>query len=191
MFNAIWAWSAHALAEIAEAVGEDGTEFREDGERIVHAIEAHLWHAGHRWTTPYDVQRGMRMSHRSIVSIMPIIAPGIDRAIVERIAQVIRAVRHREEGHRYLFPTEGPRSHSFSPRRYWRGPVWANTNWLLERGGLAAGETGLALEIRESTLELIATHGFREYFDPSGAQAYGARDVSWTAAPFLDLALDG
>src|SRR5439155_9652559 len=35
MFNAIWAWSAHSLAEIAGLVGEDGTEFREDGERIV------------------------------------------------------------------------------------------------------------------------------------------------------------
>ena len=189
MFNSIWAWSADALGEIAEIIGEDRLEFAEDAAHIVDGIEAGLWSSHHRWAFPNDLRSGSRMSHRSVVSVMPMIAPGIDAAIVDRIVEVIHAVRRKEGGHRFVIPTEGPRSQSFSPRRYWRGPVWANTNWLLQRGARAAGEFDLSDDLRDSTLDMVIEHGFREYFDPTGSAAYGARNFSWTAALFLDLVL--
>jgi hypothetical protein len=37
------------------------------------------------------------------------------------------------------------------------------------------------------TLEVVDTHGFREYYDPISGDGLGAHDFSWTAALVLDL----
>jgi hypothetical protein len=190
MFNAIWAWSAHSLAEIAGMVGEDGTEFREDGERIVRAIEAKLWDEGHHRFFPFDLRDGRQMNHHSIVSFMPLIAPGLDPDIARRTIEAMHEfARPRDFTVPFLLPSYDERDEDFDPRLYWRGPIWVNTNWLLYRGCLTVGEEGWARRFRRSVLGLVAANGFREYYDPSGTKGYGSNRFSWTAALFLDLAL--
>lgn len=189
MFNAIRAWSAAALVEIAGIVGEDGREFAEDGERIVRAIEAKLWEQRHARFFPFDLRDGHRMNHHSIDSFMPLVAPGLDAELARRTVDSLRtyhdcAIRERC----FLLPTYDPLGGDFDMRRYWRGPIWANTNWLLERGCRLVGEHRTADELRGAVFELVGTFGFREYFDPHGTAAYGADRFSWTAALFLDLA---
>jgi hypothetical protein len=49
----------------------------------------------------------------------------------------------------------------------------------------------MANELRTSILELIAANGFPEYFDPHGLEAFGVSRFSWTAALYLDVALEG
>lgn len=39
-------------------------------------------------------------------------------------------------------------------------------------------------------LELVGANSFREYFDPHGNGAYGADRFAWTAALYLDIALE-
>ena len=58
MFNAIWAWSAQCLSEIAAIVGEDGREFAEDAGHTTRAIESTLYDAEHGWFFPSDVRTG-------------------------------------------------------------------------------------------------------------------------------------
>ena len=54
----------------------------------------------------------------------------------------------------------------FDERRYWRGPVWINTNWLLWMGLRQHGQDAEADEILRSSLRLVDRGGFHEYFDP-------------------------
>ena len=191
MFNAIWAWSAASVAEIADAIGEDGTEFREDAERITRNLETELYDADERRFFPFDVQNGKHQEHHSIVSFMPLLAPGLDSEIAARTADELRLVRrctHETLGRTcFVMPSFPPREAGFDPRKYWRGPIWINTNWLLERGCRAAGETKLADELRWSTLELVRRNGFREYFDTHTGDAYGGHRFSWSAALTLDI----
>jgi hypothetical protein len=190
MFNALWARSAASLAEIAAVIGEDGNEFAEDAERITRAIETKLWDEESHRFFPFDLRAGRHMAHQSIVSFVPLVAPGLDARMAHLTAKSMNENRHcRLDSGRtcYILPTYQPRDESYDPRLYWRGPIWINTNWLLERGCRATGETELADELHRSSLELVRHAGFREYFDPHTGTGHGADRFSWTAALTLDL----
>jgi glycogen debranching enzyme len=80
---------------------------------------------------------------------------------------------------------------AFEPRRYWRGPVWVNINWLLWEGLRRYGYERQAAELRDRTLWLVADQGFFEYFDPLTREGLGSPSFSWTAALVLDLLAEG
>ncbi len=191
MTNSIWAWSSHALAEIAGIIGEDGTRFREDGELITRAMESKLWDDEHHRFFPFDVQEGKQMLQHSIVSFVPLVAPGIDRRKAHLTVHAMDEIRHCRQDPCYLLPSFDVRDEDFDPRRYWRGPIWINTDWLLYRGCLATGEEERAAELRTAILELVRASGFCEYYDPHAHSCYGAKPFSWTAALYLDVALGG
>ena len=76
----------------------------------------------------------------------------------------------------------------FDPDRYWSGPTWVNTNWLVVEGLRRRAEPALAEALRRGTLELVTRRGFAEYFSPLTGEPLGAPEFSWTAALALDLA---
>lgn len=87
----------------------------------------------------------------------------------------------------YLVPSYDIAGKLFDPRRYWRGPVWINTDWLIWRGLVHHGQHDLADHVAASMLELVRKSGFREYFDPFTGAGYGSNDFAWTAALTIDL----
>lgn len=72
----------------------------------------------------------------------------------------------------------------FDPKRYWRGPTWGMMNLMAGQGltelGHAQGE-----RLRARTHDLIARHGFAEYFDPLTGAPAGGGAFTWTAAIWL------
>ena len=88
---------------------------------------------------------------------------------------------------RYGVPSYDPRNAKFDAKRYWRGPVWGVMNMLISLGmeemGMPEGEA-----LRRSTAELIAQHGFAEYFDPLDGTSAGGESFTWTAAIWLGWA---
>ena len=81
-------------------------------------------------------------------------------------------------------PVDAP---EFDPGRYWRGPTWVNTNWLVIEGLRACGEDSAAADLRARTLEVVDRSGFAEYFSALTGEGHGAAEFSWTAALVLDL----
>jgi glycogen debranching enzyme len=71
-------------------------------------------------------------------------------------------------------PSFDLRARGFDPRRYWRGPIWINTDWLLWRGLTSHGRTRLADEIAASMVGLVRRSGWREYFSPFGGRGFGS-----------------
>jgi len=187
MFNAIFARSAASLAEIATIIGTDGKEFAEDAAHTAHSIEQHMWKPKHERFAPIDVLTGESLNHHSIVSFMPIITPGVDGHRLDLLTKTLRGFRHCESPTCYICPSYALHEEAFDDRRYWRGPLWINTNWLLYQGCIDIGFDLGAAELRRAVIELVGAHGFREYYDPHGGAGYGAQDFSWTAALYLDL----
>ena len=86
---------------------------------------------------------------------------------------------------RFPVPSLPANTQAFDAKRYWRGPVWAFMNSMIARGLAEMGHRQEAAHLRQCTCDLIAEHGFAEYFDPlTGAPAGGGK-FSWTAAVWL------
>jgi glycogen debranching enzyme len=86
-----------------------------------------------------------------------------------------------------MIPSHDPRDTRFDSRRYWRGPIWLIINYMIADGLRLAGETATADKIVKSSLDLIDTGGFAEYYDPLDGTACGGARFTWTAAMVLEF----
>ncbi|MDP2089466.1 MAG: trehalase family glycosidase [Flavobacteriaceae bacterium] len=93
----------------------------------------------------------------------------------------------------YLCASFDPTSEHYNPKKYWRGPVWINLNWLLYYGLLDYEYNNIAQKIKSDSIEIIEKVGFYEYFDPRKSEynnktkGYGGSNFSWSAALLIDL----
>ncbi|MFJ4947781.1 MGH1-like glycoside hydrolase domain-containing protein [Streptomyces sp. NPDC088760] len=124
---------------------------------------------------------------RSVSGLVPLLLPGLPRDIVDALVRTVSGPHFSVGDRTRLVPSYDLLGEAFDPHRYWRGPAWFNTSWLLERGLRTHGERERADALREAVLELAGTTGFAEYVDPYTGEACGATGFSWTAALALDL----
>jgi glycogen debranching enzyme len=184
LFNAIWLWSTHALAEIAELIGEDPGPHREAAARIHDGLLRRLWD-GSRFLAR-DLRTDRLIERRTVLSLAPLLDPDLPPDVARAVAAELASPHFRSAAglgvasYDLLAP-------EVEPRRYWRGPIWANVNWLLVRGLRRQGFVAQAEALAQVTLDLVARSGMREYFDPLTGEGLGAGDFSWTAAAVLDL----
>ncbi len=65
-------------------------------------------------------------------------------------------------------------------RRYWRGPTWVNSAWLLWLGLVRLGYSAEALELVGRIDEVVQRAGLREYYDPYTGKGMGTTDFAWS-----------
>ena len=94
---------------------------------------------------------------------------------------------HQRGEVRHWVTTTAKTEPTWEPRRYWRGPVWIIMNWFIMEGLERYGYDDLAEIIRQDTLGLIETAGFREYYDARDGSGCGSVDFSWSAALALEM----
>ncbi|MEL7344397.1 MAG: hypothetical protein AAFN59_05985, partial [Pseudomonadota bacterium] len=94
------------------------------------------------------------------------------------------------ENSKYPIASLDASSTKFEARRYWRGPSWGMMNTLAGLGLAECGHTALAERLRQGTRDLLARHGFAEYYDPMDGSPAGGGAFSWTAAIWLRWASD-
>jgi hypothetical protein len=66
-------------------------------------------------------------------------------------------------------------------RRYWRGPTWVNSAWLVWLGMRRLGYQQEAQRLADGLIATVAREGLREYYDPWTGKGMGARDFAWSA----------
>jgi len=102
---------------------------------------------------------------------------------------LIKSLKKYNKNNKYLFPSINSKHKSFDERRYWRGPVWVNCNWIIYQG-LKNKDKKFAEAIRKKTLNLVEKKKFREYYSCKSGLGMGAKNFSWTAALYLDFKLN-
>ena len=130
---------------------------------------------------------GALLPERGVSGLLPLLLPGLPRDIVTAVVRTASGPHFGLGTSTRLLPSYDLLGEAFDPHRYWRGPAWFNTAWLLERGLRTHDEHRRADALRESALELAGTTDFAEYVDPYTGAACGATGFSWTAALALDL----
>ena len=188
LFNAIYLWSTHALVEIARIVGADPEPHVRRAKAISAAMVRRLWDPASRLFLGLDLRTGHFEPEETIIAFTPLLDPDLPTELVDAICHDLgSSLFHPTADAHYLVPTYGVGAPGFDARRYWRGPVWLNTNWLLWRGLRQHGRAEYAAEILASSVALVEKSGFREYFDPLTGEGHGGHDFSWTAALLIDM----
>jgi glycogen debranching enzyme len=124
----------------------------------------------------------------SIGTLMPLYAGTISK---EQAAKLVKTIENEHIfGPAYPIPSTPLNSAWFDPNRYWQGPTWFNTNWLIADGLRRYGYKDHADALIEGSLELVKANHFNEYFNPLSGAPLGASNFSWTAAIAIDWIKD-
>ena len=189
-FNSILAAAELALAQIAGVLGlaAESAAHRERARRITAAIVRRLWDPQTGTFHALDVRTGKLSPARCVSGLMPLLLPDLPAEAVEAVLTEARSARF---GLAELpVPSYDRTAPDFDTKRYWRGPLWINVNWLLRRGLQVHGFRDEAEDLRTAMVRLVHRHGHFEYFHPVTGEGLGAPTFSWTAALSLDLLAD-
>ena len=121
----------------------------------------------------------------TIATFMPLYAGTISRTKADKLVKLLE--NHATYWLHHPVPSVPLNSEYFSQVRYWQGPTWVNTNWLIINGLKRYGFDDLAADLTRKTIELVEKSGPHEYFSPLDGQGLGANNFSWTAALTIDL----
>ena len=64
--------------------------------------------------------------------------------------------------------------------RYWRGPTWINSAWMVWLGLVRLGYEEHARELARRTCDLVNRSGLREYYDPYSGTGMGTFSFAWS-----------
>ncbi|MGW4885893.1 MGH1-like glycoside hydrolase domain-containing protein [Streptomyces murinus] len=186
-FNALLIASEHALAHIAAELGAGSAARHARAERLTAALVGRLWSAESGMFLCRDVSGGELIPERGVSGLIPLLLPTLPGELVTALVRTLTGPHFGLGGATRLVPSYDLLGEAFDPHRYWRGPAWFNTSWLVERGLRLHGERAPADALGAALLELAEASGFAEYVDPFTGEACGATGFGWTAALALDL----
>jgi hypothetical protein len=184
-FNCILIRANKYLAEIAKTAGRSLPDSLVENMAKTEAALEQLWDE----STGQYYSRSF-VSHKlieepTIATLLPLYAGSITK---DRAAHLVQLLKRRR-----LFSTSWPvpsvplSSSYFDPYKYWQGPTWVNTNWLIIDGLKRYDYKDEAKVLQDRTLQMVAKSGMYEYFNPLDGTGAGAANFSWTAALTIDL----
>ncbi len=185
VFNSVLVRANEHLVAIAKTIRRPlPKELHTRIDQTRHALES-LWdpYAGQYFSRNFVTHTLIKVP--SIATLLPLYAGSISKEQATKLVQLMHDPHLF--GAAFPVPTVPLNSPWFKPHTYWQGPTWCNTNWLIYDGLRRYGFQEEAAHIRERTLELMQSHGFREYFSPIDGSPAGAERFSWSAALSIDL----
>jgi hypothetical protein len=136
-----------------EVMREQAHEQRTEGLAVASAVREKLWHHGDGLFYGYDLGNSRQVRISTVSSLMPLLGGIAD----DRQAQ--RLIAHLTDPSSFAaavpVPSTPLNSPHFNRERYWSGPSWPVTNWLIIEG-LRSRRPDLAERLRQSTLAMIA-----------------------------------
>jgi hypothetical protein len=121
-------------------------------------------------------------------ALSPLALPDLPEAIGRRLVE-----EHLLDPDRFWLPVPPPSVSAADPtfstrdadfigvRRYWRGPTWINSAWLVWLGLVRLGYRDQADELAERISGAVRANGLREYYHPRTGQGMGAVHFGWSS----------
>ena len=134
----------------------------------------------------YDVKNKIKITVPSITNFFILYADINNRLLNKKI---INSLKNYNKGKKFIFSSIKQDHKSFEEKRYWRGPIWINCNWIVYQG-LKNKDKLFSNYIKNKTIDLLNKKGFHEYYSCKNGKAMGANNFSWSAALYLDLVLN-
>jgi hypothetical protein len=168
---------AYALSTAALARMGGGARYAGRATQTERALLAHCW--DERTGLFADGPRSGRREVSTWAALAPLALPGLPAPIAARLADE-HLLDRRRYWRRFPVPSTSVEEPSYRPRtgfpyRYWRGPTWIASSWLLHRGLRLHGRPDAAEELAARVRALVGQSGFREYYGPDSGIGQGAR----------------
>jgi hypothetical protein len=184
-FNSILIRANKQLLEIAHTIRAEVPDDLIANMKLTAKAFDELWDPYTESYYPRDFASHRLLKEPSVAGLLPLYSGCISK---ERAAMLVKSLENDHMfGPAYPAPSTPLHSLWFNPLRYWQGPTWFNTNWLIIEGLKLYGYNDHAAALAESMIELARDHGFHEYYNPLTGAGLGAPDFSWTAALTIDL----
>jgi len=130
---------------------------------------------------------GVRPDVVTWASLAPLALPDLPEAIGRRLVEE-HLLREDEFWTPVAPPSVAVGERGYEPdgghgpiRRYWRGPTWINSAWLVWLGLRRLGYETEARQLADGVISAVAREGLREYYDPRDGKGLGAKDFTWSA----------
>jgi glycogen debranching enzyme len=131
--------------------------------------------------------KGERIAVRTWASLAPLALPDLPEEIGRRLVE-----EHLLDETEFWTPVAPPSvavdERGYEPdgghgpvRRYWRGPTWINSAWLVWIGLRRLGYEQEAQRLADGVIGAVGREGLREYYDPRNGKGQGAKDFAWSA----------
>lgn len=182
-FNCIMVKNLQVLSSLAEKLelSEDEEYFRKKAREISSAMKKMMTADKLYWSLYGTKYRKIKIKTWAIFA--PLFAKILDYQEAKELVDK-HLLNKTSFWTKYPVPTTSLQEPAFDSRDIpgglnWRGPVWIGTNWFIYKGLMNYGFNDLAKQIKESSIALIEKSGFREYFDPTTGEGFGAKDFTW------------
>lgn len=184
-FNCIFIRANIHLRAIAKDIGHNLPESLLQKMQKTEAALEQLWNedSGQYYSRSFVSHK--LIEEPTIATLLPLYAGCITNERAKYLLKLLKSRKHFDL--KWPVPSVPQTSDYFSPLKYWQGPSWVNTNWLIIEGLKRYDFDTEAKNLANRTLELVNRGGMNEYFSPLSGQAAGAANFSWTAALTIDL----
>lgn len=190
LINAILIKSNQSLIHVGRRLGIEVSEIEQWQAKSIPAYQNKLWNEELGCFTTYDFRADKQILHKEIGGIFPLFAEIPTQTQAQRINDYLMDLHQRNF---YVCPSFDVDSPLFDSKRYWRGPIWPQMNWMIYHGLKAYGFQQTADIVREDFIGLVSQLGFYEYFEAQKSvvntiqKGYGGDNFSWTASSIIDL----
>jgi hypothetical protein len=151
------------------------------------ALVDRLWDEGRGLFVDEAQPGAIRPQAITWASLAPLALPDLPEEIGRRLVEE-HLLSPREFATPVAPPSVAADEPSYEPgggrgpvRRYWRGPTWVNSAWMVSIGLRRLGYEEEAARLAEGLLGAVEREGLREYYDPRDGKGLGAVDFAWSA----------
>ncbi len=184
-FNSVLIRANELVKEIAEDINEDiPASCLTYMNKASKALDE-LWdeESGQYYSRLFITREHIKES--TIATLLPLYSGAITKKRAKQLVDMLKDDQMFNTN--FPVPSVPLTSNYFDHRRYWQGPAWVNTNWLIIDGLQRYGFTDEAEDLKTRTLQMVEKAGFSEYFSPMDGYGAGIAPFSWTAALTIDL----
>jgi hypothetical protein len=161
------------------------------------ALVDRLWDEGRGFFFDEAQPGGLRPRVATWASLAPLALPDLPEPIARRLVE-----EHLLNPGEFLTAVAPPSVAASEPgyepdggrgpiRRYWRGPTWVNSAWMVWLGMRRLGYEEEARRLADGVIGAALREGLREYYDPRNGKGMGAKDFAWSALVAELAAPDG
>lgn len=200
LFTAVLARADEALLELAQKIGVPADPSLKRWATQSRRAILKQWDPSLGGTFDFDQKRREPLRTLTLANFAPLVAGRLDSAQLKAQLDLLESPKFlgNPSLKRRLPPSTSPEDPAFDPARYWRGPNWAVSTWILWRAlnaaskeakmpALAARANALASALRSESLAQASRNGAAEYAHAVTDAPLGSKRQSWTAATLLDM----